>query len=309
MMKERFNSSFKIFLILSAVFHLAFLLLSRWVPAPLKENQSSVEIELLSEPFTRPALEEMDRQIVDQGPPVNDEVDPNAKYLSVTNQKVMKETIAQQRGEFRNAGQTGTSGTGGERSTNRFDRFLPQMDFAKIHEDFMQKEKEEDKALEEEAIKKHAENQKRREQNIAQGKRPGQNGDAGSQTLDYIDGIDPGLETLLSTKEFVYYSYFSRIRNQLNQHWGPKVRERVQKMYKQGRTIASADNKITKLLITLDQKGHIHRVQVIGDSGVRDLDEAAVEAFRAAAPFPNPPQGMVDEDGYIKIRWDFILEA
>lgn len=308
-MRERFNSSFKAFLILSAIFHLAFFLLSRWVPTLKLERRSSVEIELLSEPLKNPSSDKHHRQIVDQGPPINDEVDPNAKFLSAHNQKLVKETIAQQRGEFKNAGQAGSTGTGGERSADRFDRFLPQMDFSKIHEDFMQKEKEEEKTLEEEALRRHAENQKRRDKNIAQGKRPGQNGDVGSQTLDYIDGIDPGLETLLSTKEFVYYSYFSRIRNQLNQHWGAKVRERVQKMYQQGRTIASSDNKVTKLLITLDQKGHIYRVQVIGDSGVRDLDEAAVEAFRSAAPFPNPPRGMVDEDGYIKIRWDFILEA
>jgi len=51
------------------------------------------------------------------------------------------------------------------------------------------------------------------------------------------------------------------------------------------------------------------KVQVIGRSGIQDLDDAAVEAFKAAAPFPNPPKGIVDEDGTIRIRWDFILEA
>jgi protein TonB len=51
------------------------------------------------------------------------------------------------------------------------------------------------------------------------------------------------------------------------------------------------------------------RVQVVGESGVKDLDDAAVEAFRAAEPFPNPPKGIVDADGTIKINWDFILEA
>jgi protein TonB len=95
----------------------------------------------------------------------------------------------------------------------------------------------------------------------------------------------------------------------LNQHWGPKVREKVNQLYKQGRSIASSEDKVTKLLITLNKGGVLIKVQVIGDSGIRDLDEAAVEAFRAAAPFPNPPPGIVDPDGMIKIRWDFILEA
>ena len=48
---------------------------------------------------------------------------------------------------------------------------------------------------------------------------------------------------------------------------------------------------------------------MVGQSGVTDLDEAAMEAFKQAAPFPNPPKGIVEKDGRIRIRWDFILEA
>ena len=80
-------------------------------------------------------------------------------------------------------------------------------------------------------------------------------------------------------------------------------------MFKQGRTIASDQDKITRLLIILSTRGTLVKVQVVSDSGVRDLDEAAVEAYRSAAPFPNPPQGIIDPDGTVKIRWDFILES
>ncbi|MDX9731530.1 MAG: TonB family protein, partial [Bdellovibrionales bacterium] len=66
---------------------------------------------------------------------------------------------------------------------------------------------------------------------------------------------------------------------------------------------------ITSVIIILDEKGTLFRVQVVGASGIVDLDDAAVEAFRAAAPFPNPPKGIVEEDGTLKIRWDFVLEA
>ncbi|HPI41531.1 MAG TPA: TonB family protein [Pseudobdellovibrionaceae bacterium] len=51
------------------------------------------------------------------------------------------------------------------------------------------------------------------------------------------------------------------------------------------------------------------KVQVIGDSGIQDLDDAAIEAFKAAAPFPNPPKGVVENDGTVQIRWDFVLET
>ena len=139
--------------------------------------------------------------------------------------------------------------------------------------------------------------------------KPGHNGAQASQTTDYLKDIDQGMQTLLSTREFVYYSFYARIRRQLNQHWTGKVRDKVSKIFKEGRSLASTEDKVTKLLITLNRRGQLVRVQVINDSGVRDLDDAAVESFKEAAPFPNPPQGIIDPDGTIKIRWDFILAA
>jgi protein TonB len=124
-----------------------------------------------------------------------------------------------------------------------------------------------------------------------------------------LKDIDQGIETLLNTREFKYYTYYNRIRKQLSQFWEPKVREKVNIMFQQGRKVASAQDRITKLLIVLNSRGTLVNVKVISDSGVRDLDDAAVEAFRAAAPFPNPPKGIIETDGTVKIRWDFVLET
>ena len=44
-------------------------------------------------------------------------------------------------------------------------------------------------------------------------------------------------------------------------------------------------------------------------SGFHDLDDAAVEAFNRAAPFSNPPQGILDDDDTVILRWDFILRS
>jgi protein TonB len=130
-----------------------------------------------------------------------------------------------------------------------------------------------------------------------------------SQTDDYLKDVNVGNQTLLSTKEFVFYSYYQRIKEQLRQNWEPTVREKVKIMYRKGRSIASAHDRVTQVMITLDPRGFLERVDVLGESGVKDLDDAAIEAFRKSAPFPNPPKGIVDPDGHIHIRWDFILEA
>ena len=36
---------------------------------------------------------------------------------------------------------------------------------------------------------------------------------------------------------------------------------------------------------------------------------AAVDAFNDAGPFPDPPAGLVDQNGQIQIPWDFILQS
>src|SRR5262249_31648839 len=130
-----------------------------------------------------------------------------------------------------------------------------------------------------------------------------------SQSDDYLKDVQTGMQTLLSTREFVYYTYYARIKESLRQHWEPTVREKVKIIYRQGRTIASAKDRVTQVLVTLNSQGELIRVEVLSQSGVEALDAAAVEAFKEAAPFPNPPKGMVEPDGTIKIRWDFVLEA
>ena len=117
------------------------------------------------------------------------------------------------------------------------------------------------------------------------------------------------MQTLLSTREFVYYAYYQRVREKIRQYWEPMIREKVRRIFAQGRNIASSSDRITQVIVILNKQGTLVGVQVIGQSGIRDLDNAAVEAFRAAEPFPNPPKGIIEDDGKIRIRWDFILEA
>lgn len=286
---------------------------------PRETKPERVEFEIVetqaaaatkSKPIERAAkAKDNSRRIVDQSEErLNDEKPADTKFLSRHDQVVHKQTVAKNHGEFKNrASKDQESGNQGNGSDIQKPLDLkPTFDIAKSVEERIQKEQAYEKAAADGFLppidsKKSA--------MIDPPGAAGKKGGDVSQSLDYIKGIDPGLETLLSTKEFVYYTYFNRIRNQLNQYWSAKVRLKLSEMYKKGRMIASSDDKITKCLVTLDQSGRLIRVQIIGDSGVRELDEAAVESFNSAAPFPNPPSGMVDSDGTIKIRWDFILEA
>jgi protein TonB len=125
----------------------------------------------------------------------------------------------------------------------------------------------------------------------------------------YIAGMKEGEVSALNTKEFVFYSYFERVRQQLDQAWQPLLRLNVLRLTKAGRHLASNADYTTRTLVTLNQKGEILRVQLLEESGTFDLDQAALDALNKAGPYPNPPKGLVDSTGSVEIRWDFILRT
>lgn len=308
--KNRTKWTFQKSLVASIFIHAFWMLLVVFTPKDFFKIKAKeivqiefVEPEKKSVPKIIPPKVEKHQVVEQDEKAANDEVPEDAKFLSAKNQVIKKQTVAVERGEFKNS-KSKDKNPGKENEVFKpltISDLKPKFDIAKTIQQKITDEQLREKTAEENAVPQKP---------LTQQQKPANSGGSDvSRSIDYIKDLDPGLETMLSTKEFVYYTYYARIRRQLNQHWGPKVKDSIAKIYKQGRSIASSDDKVTKLLVTLDKEGRLVKVQVIGDSGIRDLDEAAVEAFRAAAPFPNPPNGIIDPDGMIMIRWDFILEA
>ncbi|KYG69293.1 energy transducer TonB [Bdellovibrio bacteriovorus] len=312
------SPSFRMYVLLSLVFHVlvlgTFLVVESLTPETPKTE--TVDINFLS-PEDLQKMQQVEaalkkqalsrNQIVEQSETsANEEVPENARFLSAKNQKVEKQTQAANRGEFQNLKKaapqkTGPKGDGKQKNLAKSEESKKQ-----IAKDLF-KTFDATEALERQKLAD-------KESGLGEGRGSGeQNTGTGaetSQTNDYLKDVNVGLETVLNTREFKYYSYYNRIRKQLAQHWEGRVRDKLSKMFKEGRAPAATNqDRITKLMIVLNDKGTLVRVQVISDSGVRDLDDAAIEAFRAAAPFPNPPKGIVEGDGTVKIRWDFVLET
>jgi TonB family protein len=127
---------------------------------------------------------------------------------------------------------------------------------------------------------------------------------------DHLDGYKSGAETMLNTVEYKYYGFFQRIRERLDLAWTKTLRERLLKFYRSGRQLAGGMDHETLVQVTMNGQGEIIKVDVIGDSGTQTLDDAAVQAFNDAGPFPNPPRGLVTESGgVIQIQWAFILRT
>jgi TonB family protein len=294
----RTRRSFVLFVLVSLLLHglISLTLLMKKNPTPL----ATYSIELRPEPLAvsptpktnrhqaKPILE---RQIVEQEERKTSEPPPDTRFLSAQNQQFERQTVARNKGEFRNS--KTQSKSPGELARIKNWTLAPKIRAAQPFSDLGLKQSK--KIDSPSPTPDLAET-------------PGAPAD-GSQTQDYVKDVDQGLETLLNAREFKYYTYYNRIRRQLSQHWEPKVRHKLTALFRQGRQIASDMDRVTKLVVVLDKAGQIVRVQILKESGVADLDEAATEAFQSAAPFPNPPAGIVEADGTVKIRWDFVLEG
>jgi protein TonB len=285
-MRENKNSHLA--LIFSISLHLAlllFLLIHEHQRKKVTVPDETLAVEWVE---LQPSPDELkERQIVQQDDQsVNDDVPTDDYKLSKNNQNVEQESKALKNGAFQNKKNTReapkqTAQLRSKRQRQKtLDRLKPSLFASHYSPD-----------------------------NIAPQPKPALSGAEVSQNDDYLKDVAAGAETLLRTREFVYYSYYNRIKSKLRQHWEPRIKEKIVKILRKGRRIASVNDKITRLVITLDKEGELVRIQVKNASGYNDLDDAAIEAFRAAAPFPNPPSGLISGRGEVEIPWDFVLET
>lgn len=252
-----------------------------------KTEDLYTQIELINE-------EDQKRQVVEQSDiSVNEEIPEDADFLSAKNQKVEKQTKASSTGKFNNSSAPGVTQAGQQAQESKV--------------------KDVQKKLE---IKNFGLNglplgETLNVQNLAESREfaPTLIGEGASQTDDYLKDVDEGAQTLLNTKEFIYYSYFMRVKDQLRSHWNPRIRKNIQVLYAKDRTIANSNLKSTSIRVTLDKSGYLEKIELLKTSGYEELDVAAIQAFRSAAPFLNPPTGLLEKDKRIRIVWDFILES
>lgn len=133
-------------------------------------------------------------------------------------------------------------------------------------------------------------------------------GDGGTASITFRQGDlkgSPGNDrlnekkgdaTLLNAREFKYFSYMQRIRRQVNFYWSQalenigSVQERL-----------TRDEYTTVLDVTLDAKGNLKTLSLVKGCGVRKFDEATLQAFRLAAPFPPPPEGLLNSSGEARL--------
>lgn len=117
--------------------------------------------------------------------------------------------------------------------------------------------------------------------------------------------VDEGSHSVLDSRRHVYGSFFSRMRDQVQEQWRPnKVHNAADPRHER----YGEKQRTTVLMVRLDEKGEILKVVITRKSGAPHLDAEAVRAMKAAAPFLNPPEGLANASGYIDFDFGFTLD-
>lgn len=119
--------------------------------------------------------------------------------------------------------------------------------------------------------------------------------------------IKIGSFTALNTDKFTYYSFFERIEDKLRYRWEIEVREALRQIPPYELAQYPKNMAITHLEVILDRSGTVEKILLTRSSGLAKVDEAPAKAFWNAKNFMNPPQGLVEEDGKVHLRYQFLV--
>ncbi len=107
----------------------------------------------------------------------------------------------------------------------------------------------------------------------------------------------------LNTTKYPYAGYMDRIRRQVNYWWQQNLDNLPSSVR------LAKDAYTTEVEVILNADGALEHISVSEPSGVAELDDAVVRAFRLAAPFENPPAGLVQSDGRVYLPdFDFTVK-
>jgi len=130
--------------------------------------------------------------------------------------------------------------------------------------------------------------------------------DTGDLTsTDHLPGVDRGRQTLLNANQVRFADFFSTVKSQVERQWKPSD---VYLRRDPSGQVYGVKDRYTVLRVEIDKGGKITDLITSRPSGLDFMDEEAKRAFRAAAPFLNPPADLFDASGRTRFEFGFYFE-
>ena len=119
--------------------------------------------------------------------------------------------------------------------------------------------------------------------------------------------VKVGSFTALNTDRYLFYTFYARIEELVRYRWESRVQQAIDGFDRITAVNASGRNWNTQVEFLLDRRGFLQKAIIMKESGIQSFDSAAVNAFKEARVFPNPPQEMIKDDGYIHLEFTFTV--
>ncbi|MFS4459609.1 energy transducer TonB [Bdellovibrio sp. HCB2-146] len=117
--------------------------------------------------------------------------------------------------------------------------------------------------------------------------------------------VRTGMFTALNADRHLYYSFYSRLYDLVSYRYD-KTTDQAYRSLDPSKFMDYVNRRfITEVEFLLDSDGVLQKAILMKASGLPVFDNAAILAFQQARVFPNPPQEMIEDDGYIHLRFSF----
>ncbi|MCB0416750.1 MAG: TonB family protein [Bdellovibrionaceae bacterium] len=127
----------------------------------------------------------------------------------------------------------------------------------------------------------------------------------GSQSDVLPDDVEIGGQTLLNTDPFIYSSFMNRVHDEVHGPWSRRVQGVARTMEDRLRE----KTYITKLLVSVDEDGHVLSIRTMQSCGIPEIDNAAREAIWESEPFPDPPKNYKEFTEPLSLPYEFHVSV
>jgi len=103
-----------------------------------------------------------------------------------------------------------------------------------------------------------------------------------SSIAEYIPDVKKGGFTSLNTNQFLFYTFYSRVNEQVRYRWVENLRRFANSLSYHQAISVSNQTRVTRMEIILDSEGHFLRSIVHKSSGFKKLDQTSIDAIKTS---------------------------